>query len=450
MEKMKKREIGENGSRRVKEEVKEEVKEVTNNYIRKLAEPLKEDILKSDISRISRLNLSMFDEKIKKDILIEIGDELCIDGEWDRAKKVYKKAGRKITPELLVEMGDRCIKKAPCSITDLNKIGAHVKVIDVYSEAGNNKKLIEVADYIAKFDASDYLDYAIEIYEKLGDVKGLKNLGDRCLKIARKPRSETIDYRGRFLDLARKAYEKVGDKKGLLEVGDRYLEIGLFIDDVIESYEKAGELTEGKLIEIGDKYINNGNLTYATIAYKKAGKRLTKEQILIVGDTCISEWNLDGAIEAYKKLGKQLTNEQLIEIGNIAITKGWAGWHTAKDAYEKAGYKDGLVEVGDKFLGKNHTVFARQCYEKANCKESLIKLGDKCFRNAITCSFSSVAIDDFKEAIEMYKKAGHVVGLIKVGNTCFEEGFYKEAIGAYKKAGREDLVKFVKANPRCQ
>ena len=142
--------------------------------------------------------------------IVTIGDNYLNMGMYDQAIESYNVAGSR---EKLVQIGDRCIKEG-------NEGGA----IKAYRYANEKEKLNDVGEICIK---KGKLDFAIEVFSVTKNIPKLIEIGDSCVKESHQ------------LENAARAYEAAGDKELLNKVGDTFLKEGR-LNNALITYEAAG------------------------------------------------------------------------------------------------------------------------------------------------------------------------------------------------------------------
>ncbi len=218
----------------IKKVVPELFKEYTaseNDMFRKMV-PL---ILKKGLEKV---DVSMFDENTRKELMDAVGDECFKKGKMEEAKKAYMTSKNK--PKL-VKMGDYFrsnnmvgdaidvyqLAEAYDRVNELGETcleeGDTTNAAKAFIVTKNNSMLIRVADECVK---RERIDLAVEVYKAYNDKTKLSALGEKCLK-------------DDDLENAAMAFEAAADKRGLNKVGDALLKKEN-VKLAVKVYEAAG------------------------------------------------------------------------------------------------------------------------------------------------------------------------------------------------------------------
>ncbi|MDD5177765.1 MAG: hypothetical protein PHT54_00565 [Candidatus Nanoarchaeia archaeon] len=189
---------------------------------------------------VENLDLSMFSQEMRNEILNAVGEEHLLKGRLPDAVKIFlmtKNAQRlkdiaknyediglfgsavdilKAIEDLdgLVRLGDRCL--------DAGRLGDAVRAIKY---VGDKEKLVKIGYFCLE---RDKLDFAIEVFKSASREDLLTELGEKWIR------------EGKF-EYAYKALELVGDKARISHLADVLLKEGLF-RAAYKSYVLAGNI----------------------------------------------------------------------------------------------------------------------------------------------------------------------------------------------------------------
>ncbi len=140
--------------------------------------------------------------------LIEVGDDHVRVGLYSHAIEAYKLAG---DHERLTKIGDKCLEA-----------GHITEAIAAYKVVADQDRLNKVGDYCLE---KGKIDFAIEVYAALENKTKLNALGDKCFG------EKNYMY-------AHKAYAMVQEKDKLNRVGEEFMKMGL-LANALRSFEAA-------------------------------------------------------------------------------------------------------------------------------------------------------------------------------------------------------------------
>src|SRR3989344_321227 len=157
---------------------------------------------------LDNVNLSMFSEEKKKELLNAAAEEYLKRNQVLDAIEVYKLAGEK---ERLARIGDKCLEE-----------GHITEAIAAYKAVGDQDKLNNVGDYCLE---KGKIDFAIEVFAALENKMKLIALGDRC-------------FAEKNYMHAHRAYHLGGEKDKLNKVGEEFMRMGL-LANALKAFEAA-------------------------------------------------------------------------------------------------------------------------------------------------------------------------------------------------------------------
>ncbi len=205
--------------------IKKEVKglvEKYNNQGNATYEKMVPIILRKGVDNV---NLSMFGEEMRNNIMNSVGEELIKKGKVAEAIKAFVATNNS---ERLVNIGDDFSSKGMYSdAIDCYKLaqnkdrlrvtgqtclrdGQMVDAIRAYKLLNDNDMLLQVGEECIK---REKYDSAIEVFNHLQNTDRLIGVGDQCLKTER----------NECLIFAEKAYSIAADSNKLNKLGDIYL-----------------------------------------------------------------------------------------------------------------------------------------------------------------------------------------------------------------------------------
>lgn len=190
---------------------------------------------------LDKVDLSMFDEKSKIDLLNAAGDEYLRKGDNTNAMKAFIFTNNR---QGLIQVGDA-----------FKEVNLYSNAVDAYNIAQSYDKLTSIGDFCLK---EGCVSEAFKAYQILEDEERLTRLGDYCVD------KERIDFaievysklkndvqkkyrlikiaekcvKDNQLALAARAYELANDIEKLNKVGDLFLKAGL-LKDALGVYERA-------------------------------------------------------------------------------------------------------------------------------------------------------------------------------------------------------------------
>lgn len=223
------------------EHIKKEVKGLVEKYADKDSATYNKMvpiILKKGVENV---NLSMFGEEMRCNILNAVGEELVKKGKITEAVKAFVATGN--NPKL-VRIGDDFVSK-----------GMFSDAIDCYQLADNKDRLRLTGERCLR---DGQMVDAIRAYKLLNDKEMLIKVGEECIK------------REKF-DSAIDVFQLLDNRAKLIEVGNRC--VASERNECLPFAEKAFSVASDndKLNNLGDLFLKKEALNSAYRVYKKAG-----------------------------------------------------------------------------------------------------------------------------------------------------------------------------------
>lgn len=183
------------------------------------------------------------------------------------------------------------------------------------------------------------------------------------------------------------------------------------LQSALELYREMKMLKEGN-IAIGDAFYNQGDLKTASRYYAKGGKENKAETSEKVGkayledafkesDPKLQKKAFDNAFKSLSKAhGASEANRM---IGNEFFDMGMDYYPQALEYYEKAGYNEGILMIGDLYSAKPENIEqAANTYIRTKNKEGYKRAGDLYYNKG-----------DLVKAMEFYATGGVIEGYKK-------------------------------------
>jgi len=224
--------------------IKNEVKglvEKYNNQGHATYEKMVPIILKKGIECV---NLSMFGEEMRNNIMNSVGEELVKKGKVSEAVKAFVATNNS---QRLVNIGD-----------DFSSKGMYSDAIDCYKLAQNRERLRVTGETCLR---DGQMVDAIRAYKLLNDKEMLLKVGEECIK------------REKY-DSAIEVFHSLENTPKLIEVGDKCVktERNECLPFAERAYSIAGE--QDKLNTLGDLFLKKEKLQSAFRVYKTAGNHM--------------------------------------------------------------------------------------------------------------------------------------------------------------------------------
>lgn len=240
-------------------------------------------------------------------------------------------------------------------------------------------------------------------------------------------------------------------KEAIKKLGER-----LMYDTGADTTMLDSELKKDIFKEIGNKHFREGMFKYGEVAYDKGGIELTPEVYKEIGDLCFEEGYIPDAYYAYKRANDK---EGLFEVGKKFIKLDYPGF--AKDALKDAGMEitpDLCGEMGDQCIAEKDYLKAIWCYEKGGNKDKIIEVKNICVEEGelwaaeaackrtntkltsdqyIEMGDRCIELGKLEDAGNAYLRVNDRTRLTKVGDGYIKMGNLYEAERTYKDAGKE-------------
>ncbi len=145
---------------------------------------------------------------------------------------------------------------------------------------------------------------------------------------------------------ALESYDKAGDKSGLERVVTECIRAGKLLE-AEEASTKAGRpLTRDQYIQLGDAAVERGAVETAQTAYERANHT---EGLTRLAQALLESGQFQSAEAVFERAGKKLDPELLVAFGRKCLQTPKPRLEIAAEAFERAGYSDGLLEVSDHY-----------------------------------------------------------------------------------------------------
>jgi tetratricopeptide (TPR) repeat protein len=194
---------------------------------------------------LDKVDLSMFDEKSKIDLLNAAGEEYLRKGDNINAMKAFMFTSNK---QGLIKVGDA-----------FKEVSLYSNSVDAYNLAQSYDKLASIGDFCLK---EGCVAEAFKAYQVLEDEERLTRLGDYCLE------KERIDF---AIDVYGKLKNEVQKKYRLIKIADKCIKDNQ-LALAARAYELANDIE--KLNKVGDLFLKAGLLKDALGVYERANNQI--------------------------------------------------------------------------------------------------------------------------------------------------------------------------------